>query len=556
MNVLIECVPNFSEGRDLTIIDQITAAITAVEGVKLLDVDPGAATNRTVVTFVGHPDAVIKGAFEGIKKAGQLIDMTKHSGEHPRMGATDVCPLIPIAGITMEETVKYAHKLGKRIEEELDIPIYMYESAATLPERKNLATIRAGEYEGFAEKILDPKWAPDYGQAKYNAYSGATAVGARDFLIAYNVNLNTTSVRRANAIAFDVREQGRIKTKKGKPLKDKNGDPVRIAGKCKSVKGIGWFIEEYGVAQISMNLTNISDTTLHEAYEACWESANNRGIRVTGSELIGLVPKKVMINAGKFYLEKQKRSTGISEREIIKIAVKSMGLDELKPFDPDKKIIEYLLEDNKSRPLAHSTLSDFIDETSSESPAPGGGSVSAAVGAMGIALATMVANLSSHKRGWDKKWKQFSEFAEQGELLKRKLVQLIDEDTNAFNQIMESFRLPKKTKEDNRIRNQAIEDATKNAMEVPFSILETSVEAMSIIKAMADIGNPNSVTDAGVGALCARTAARGAFMNVKINAADLKDESFKKDIINRGELLIAKAEQLENEIVAIVEQKI
>ncbi|MCL4124324.1 UNVERIFIED_CONTAM: hypothetical protein GTU68_007805 [Idotea baltica] len=541
MSILIECVPNFSEGRDQSVIDQICEAISKIDGVQLLDVDPGAATNRTVVTFVGHPDQVIEAAYQGIKMAAQLIDMSTHSGEHPRMGATDVCPLIPISNISMEETARYAHLLAERVGQDLDIPIYMYESAATQLERKNLATVRAGEYEGLSERFNQPKWAPDYGPVKFNKRSGATAIGARDFLIAYNVNLNTTSVRRANAIAFDVREQGRIVTKKGA---------------CKSVKGIGWYIEEYGIAQISMNLTNIADTTLHQAYEACYESANRRGIRVTGSELIGLVPKKVMLDAGRFYLQQQKRSAGIPEREIIKIAVKSMGLDELKPFDPDQKIIEYVLENKSKRPLIHASLMDFIDQTSSESPAPGGGSVSATVGSLGVALATMVANLSSHKRGWDRKWNLYSDYAEQGEQLKYKLAMLIDEDTQAFNYIMDAFRLPKKSTADVKHRSAAIQDATKNAMLVPFQILETCVESMDLIKAMADIGNPNSVSDAGVGALCARAAARGAFMNVKINAADLSDEAFKSDLIERGQKLIDKAQLMENEIIKLVEAKL
>jgi len=446
MKQLIECVPNFSEGRDMTIIKQITDVIESVEGVKLLDVDPGKATNRTVVTFVGEPEPVINAAFLAIQKASELIDMSKHSGEHPRMGATDVCPLVPVANITMEEVAKWAHKLGEMAGTNLDIPFYMYESAATTPERKNLATVRSGEYEALPAKLTKAEWKPDYGPAKFNAKAGATAIGARDFLIAYNVNLNTTSVRRANSVAFDVREQGRLKRVdnkvSGNVEKDKNGNPIRVPGKCKAVKGIGWYIEEYGVAQISMNLTNINISPLHVVFEEVCNSANARGLRVTGSELVGLVPLSVMLDTGRYFLEKQHRSTGVSEEEIIKIAVKSLGLDELGEFDPRKKIIEYQLQDLEATPLLNMNLREFSNETASESPAPGGGSISAYVGALGISLATMVANLSAHRRVWDERWEEFSEWAAKGQAIKDQLLKMVDEDTNSFNSIIEAIRLP------------------------------------------------------------------------------------------------------------------
>ncbi len=557
---LIECVPNFSEGRNLNIIQQITDVIESVEGVKLLDVDPGKATNRTVVTFVGEPEPVIQAAFLAIKKASEIIDMSKHKGEHPRMGATDVCPLIPISNITMEETAKWAHQLAENVGQFLEIPIYMYESAATSPERRNLATVRSGEYEGLPEKLSNPEWKPDYGPAKFNAQAGATAIGARDFLIAYNVNLNTTSVRRANSIAFDIREKGRVKRIGdpivGKIATDKNGNSVRIPGTCKSVKAIGWFIEEYGVAQISMNLTNINDTPLHKAFEECNKSATNRGIRVTGSELVGLVPLKVMLDAGKYFLTQQKRSLGISESEIIKIAVKTLGLDELGPFDPQKKIIEYQLQENNSRPLVQMNLGRFADETASESPAPGGGSISAYVGALGASLGGMVANLSAHKRGWDAQWETFSQWAEKGQQLKDELLYLVDEDTHSFNAVMTAFRLPKGSSEEKEIRKEAIQNATKYAIEVPFKVMEVSYKVFDLCKAMAEIGNPNSVTDAGVGALCARAAIHGAFLNVKINAEGLNDKTFIKNILSKGKKLASSANKLEKEIMKIVEDKI
>lgn len=560
MKQLIECVPNFSEGHDMNIIKQITDEIESIEGVKLLDVDPGKATNRTVVTFVGEPEPVVKAAFLAIKKASELIDMSKHSGEHPRMGATDVCPLIPIAGITMEETAKWAHYLGEMAGGELDIPFYMYESAATRPERRNLATVRSGEYEGLPEKLKKADWKPDYGPARFNPKAGATAIGARDFLIAYNVNLNTTSVRRANSIAFDVRENGRVKREgnpiTGKVVNDKNGNPERVPGSCKSVKAIGWFIEEYGVAQISMNLTNIIDTPLHVAFEEVSKSADRRGMRVTGSELVGLVPLKVMLDAGKYFLKKQKRSTGVSESEIIKIAVKSLGLDELTPFDPQQKIIEYQLRADKPTPLLNMDLRAFANETASESPAPGGGSISAYVGALGISLATMVANLSSHRRVWDARWEEFGDWAEKGQKLKDDLLALVDEDTNSFNEIINAIRLPKGTDAEKTARTEAIQAATKYAIEVPFKVMQVSLESFDIIKAMAEIGNPNSVTDAGVGALCARAAVHGAFMNVKINSGDLKDKKFVAQVLKDGEKMIKAADKAEKAVTKLVHEKI
>lgn len=557
---LIECVPNFSEGRDMKIIDQITAEIETVEGVKLLDVDPGKATNRTVVTFVGEPQPVIEAAAKAIKKAAELIDMSKHKGEHPRMGATDVCPLIPIANISMDEVVEYAHKLGKMVGESTNIPFYLYENAATKPEWKNLATVRSGEYEALQEKLSKEAWKPDYGPAVFNAKAGATAIGARDFLVAYNINLNTTSVRRANSVAFDVREAGRVKREgdrvNGKVLKDENGDPIRQAGKLKAVKGIGWYIEEYGIAQISMNLTNISITSLHEAFEAVCDSAQERGMRVTGSELVGLVPLKVMLDAGKHFLRKQKRSLGIAESEIIKIAVKTLGLDELSPFDPEKKIIEYVLANDQKDPLLEMDLKAFANETASESPAPGGGSISAYVGALGISLGTMVANLSSNRRVWDDRWEEFGTWAEKGQSIKNQLLKLVDEDTRSFNAIIQAIRLPKSSDAEKAKRHQAIQDATKYAIEVPFTVMQASLDSFEVIKAMADFGNPNSVTDAGVGALCARAAVHGAYMNVQINTMDLEDKTFVTDILKRGKEMTEKADALETEIRATVNAKI
>lgn len=561
MKQLIECVPNFSEGRDMAVIKQITDAIEAVEGVKLLDVDPGKATNRTVVTFVGEPAAVVEAAFQAIRKACELIDMSKHSGEHPRMGATDVCPLIPIANISMEQTAEWARRLGERVGRELPLPVYLYEAAASRPERKNLAVIRAGEYEGLPEKLANPEWKPDFGPATFNPKSGATVIGARDFLIAYNVNLNTTSVRRANSVAFDVREKGRVLNDPatGKPLKDADGEPLREPGALKGVKAIGWYIEEYGIAQISMNITDIAQAPLHLAFEECCKSADRRGMRVSGSELVGLVPLSVMIEAGKYFLKKQRRSTGVSESELIKIAVKSMGLDELAPFDPQRKIIEYNLEAGnpaQAKLLVRKDLVAFADETASESPAPGGGSVSAYVGALGVSLATMVANLSSHKRGWDDRWEIFSDAAESGQHLKDALIRAVDEDTAAFNAIMAAFGLPNSTPEEKTARKAAIQAATKGAIEVPYKVMQLAFESFDLIRRMVETGNPNSVTDAGTGALCARAAVYGAYLNVKVNASGLDDKEYGNKVVAEGERLIREADRLEREIIALVETRI
>ena len=561
MKQLIECVPNFSEGRDPAVIKQITDVIEAVEGVKLLDVDPGAATHRTVVTFVGEPGAVVEAAFQAIKKACELIDMSKHTGEHPRMGATDVCPLIPIANISMEETAEWARRLGERVGRELALPIYLYEAAASSPERQNLAVIRAGEYEGLPEKLANPAWKPDFGPAEFNAKSGATVIGARDFLIAYNVNLNTTSVRRANSVAFDVREKGRVLNDPatGKPLLDASGESMRQPGALKGVKAIGWYIEEYGIAQISMNITDIRATPLHFAFEECLQSADRRGMRVTGSELVGLVPLGVMIEAGKYFLKKQQRSTGVSEAELLKIAIKSMGLDELAPFDPQQKIIEYNLEKGNvanAKKLVNKDLVAFANETASESPAPGGGSISAYVGALGASLATMVANLSSHKRGWDERWEEFSDAAERGQKIKDALLHAVDEDTDAFNLIMAAFTLPKATPEEKTARKAAIQAATRKAIEVPFKVMQVSFESFPLIKQMVETGNPNSVTDAGVGALCARAAVRGAFMNIQVNTAGLDDKEYAERVLSEGRIMVEQADKMEREILEIVAGKI
>ena len=557
---LIECVPNFSEGVNLDIIKQITDVIESVEGVRLLNVDPGKATNRTVVTFVGEPEAVIEAAFLAIKKAGELIDMSNHKGEHPRMGATDVCPLIPIANISMEETAAYAQKLAKRVGDELQIPAYLYEYAQANKSRNNLSVIRAGEYEGFFKKIKLPEWKPDFGPAEFDAKRGATVIGARDFLIAYNVNLNTTSTRRANSIAFDVREAGRVLREgdpiTGKIILDENGKPKSIPGSLKSVKAIGWYIEEYGIAQISMNLTNIEVTPLHIAFDEVCTKATERGMRVTGSELVGLVPLKAILDAGKYFLQKQQRSLGVSEKELIKIAIKSMGLSELALFNPEERIIEYLLKDKASAKLASMTLIDFADETASESAAPGGGSISAYLGALGAALATMVANLSSHKKGWDNRWQEFSDWAEKGQLYKDELIKLVDLDTVAFNKIMEAMSLPKASPEEKTIRDQAIQEATKYAIEIPFKIMQAAFGSMTVIKAMVETVNPNSVTDAGVAALCARSAVMGAFMNVKINAQGYKDAAYVARVLAEGRDLELQAIELEKKIVGIVEVKI
>lgn len=560
MSQLIECVPNFSEGNDLQIINQITAEIENTEGVKLLNVDPGKATNRTVVTFVGNPLAVVEAAFKAIKKAGELIDMSKHKGEHPRMGATDVCPLIPISNITMEETAKYAQILAKKVGQELNLPVYLYEEAQPKKERSNLSIIRAGEYEGFFKKIKQAEWQPDFGPNEFDAKRGATVIGARDFLVAYNVNLNTTSTRRANSIAFDVREAGRVKREgdpiTGKIVTDAAGNPVNIPGSLKAVKAIGWYIEEYGIAQISMNLTNINITPVHVAFDEVCNKANDRGIRVTGSEIVGLIPLKALLDAGKYFLEKQQRSTGVSEKELIKIAVKSMGLDELSEFNPKERIIEYILEDDASNRLVSMTLNDFADETASESPAPGGGSISAYVGALGISLGTMVANLSSHKKGWDAQWKYFSDWALQGQELKKEMLRLVDEDTIAFNKIMLAFSLPKGSEDEKNIRTAAIQDATKFAILTPFKVMHVAFKSMALMKEMVEKGNPNSVTDAAVGALCARTAIIGAFMNVRINAPGLHDKEFIQKIMNEGQEIQNKAIALEQEIIQLSDLKI
>ncbi|SDW75543.1 glutamate formiminotransferase / formiminotetrahydrofolate cyclodeaminase [Lutibacter oricola] len=559
---LIECVPNISEGRDSNKINSIAKVVETVEGVKLLDIDPGKATNRTVITFVGEPENVIEAAFRLIKKASELIDMSKHNGEHPRFGATDVCPLVPIANITLDEAAVYAHKLGERVGKELGIPGYFYENAAKEEKRKNLANCRSGEYEGLKEKLSSTEWKPDFGPSEFNnsvSKTGATAISARDFLIAYNVNLNTTSTRRANAIAFDIREAGRVKREgnpaTGKKVLDKNGEPVRIPGKLKAVKGIGWYIDEYGIAQISYNLTNISITSMHEAFYETVLSATKRGLRVTGSELIGLIPLQAMLDAGDFFLRKQERSLGISEEEKIKIAVKSLGLDDLKPFNPKEKIIEYLLEDNTKK-LVDLTVKDFAEETAGESMAPGGGSISAYVGTLGVSLGTMVANLSAHKAGWDDKWEFYSKWAEKGQAYKNELLFLVDEDTNAFNKIIDGFRLPKGTAEEKEARTKAIQNATKYATEIPLQVMETAYNSMEVMEAMLNEGLQTSLSDAGVGALCARTAVIGAYYNVRINAKDIKDKVFAEEILAKAAAIYKNTVKKEQELIAIVDAKI
>lgn len=571
MRQIIECVPNFSEGRDKSVIDKIVLAIASAkageEGVKVLDVDPGEATNRTVVTFVGTPEAVLEAAFQGVVKANELIDMRKHHGAHPRSGACDVLPLVPVAGITLQECAQLARSLAKRIYEELGVPCYCYEAAAFKPERKNLAVCRAGEYEALPEKIADPLRAPDFGPGEYNetvAKSGAINVGARNFLVAVNFNLNTTSVRRAMAIAFDVREKGRKKREggslTGKVLKDANGKDIWEPGTLKGCKAIGWYIDEYGIAQVSMNITDIDVTPLHVAFDEVCRAATARGLRVTGAEIVGLVPKRVLIDAGKYYLEKQERSLGISEEEIIKIAVKSMSLDDLKPFDPHEKVIEYLMvdpaEQARREKLVRMSLKNFAAETASESPAPGGGSISAYMGALGAALGTMVANLSAHKRGWDDRWKEFSDWAEKGLAIMHELVALVDEDTAAFDNIMAAFGLPKGTDEEKAARAAAIEEATLHATKVPLRTMKASLKAFEIARAMASGGNPNSVSDAGVGALAARSAVLGAELNVKINAAGLKDRDAADRLVGEAAEIAAKAVQEEKEILDIVNSKI
>lgn len=562
---LIECVPNFSEGRDMNVINQITDEIRNSAGVRLLDVDPGEATNRTVVTFVGEPEAVMEAAFRAVRKASQLIDMRQHHGAHPRSGATDVLPLVPVAGITLEECAELARKLAKRLADELEIPCYCYEAAALKLERKNLAVVRRGEYEAIPERINDPAEAPDFGARPFDegvARTGCTNVGARDFLIAVNYNLNTTSTRRANAIAFDVREKGRP-AREGNPITgkvklDENGKKIMIPGTLKGTKGIGWYIEEYGIAQVSMNITNINVTPLHVAFDEVCRCAQNRGVRVTGTEIVGLVPERTLLEAGRYFLEKQQRSTGIPKEDIINIAIKSLGLSDLKPFNPREKVIEYLLEDENGddKALVKMTVKGFAEETSRESPAPGGGSVAAYMGALGAALGTMVANLSSHKPGWDDRWEEFSRWADKGQALSSELLVLVDEDTRAFNKIMEAFGLPKKTDEDKRLRSEAIQAATLFATQVPLQTMQAAFGAFELCQAMAEFGNPNSVSDAGVGALAARAAVLGAGLNVKINAASLKDREAADKMIAEAEQLIAEAQKKEAEIIGIVERKI
>ncbi len=551
MKKILECVPNFSEGREMEVIRQITEVIEKVPGIKLLNVDPGYATNRTVVTFAGAPEAVVEAAFQAIKKASELIDMRHHTGEHPRFGATDVCPLVPVSNITMEETVDYARALAERVGEELLIPVYCYENAAFEPKRQSLASCRSGEYEGLPSKIVSPEWKPDFGPVEFNARSGAVAIGARNFLVAYNINLNTTSVRHANSIAYDVREAGRIlrdgDAVTGKIVKDKNGEPIRIPGTLKRVRAIGWFIKEYRMAQVSMNLTDITVTSVHVAFDEVCNKAAEKGIRVTGSELIGVVPLHCMIDAGKYFLHKQKRSTGIPDEEIIEMAVRSLGLNELAPFEPNKRIIEYLLKEELKDQLADLSVRKFTYETASESPAPGGGSVSAAVGALGAALGSMVANLSAHKRGWDGQWKEFSDQAEHGKMAYESLLAMVDEDTLAFNGVMDAFGLPKETQDQKDLRKKAIRDATLNAIEVPFRVIKTASDSLELLERMAETGNPNSASDVAVGALCLRTAVSGAMLNIRINAADLDDGSL------AAEKLLA-AEQIEMETIRRCDQ--
>src|SRR6266478_645639 len=560
MQKLIECVPNFSEGRDQNIIRQITDVIASVDGVSLLDVDPGASTNRTVVTFVGSPDAAVEAAFRAIKKAAELIDMRKHKGAHPRMGATDVCPFIPISNVNWEEAIACANRLAKRVGDELEVPVYLYEKAAKNKLRSNLSVIRAGEYEVFFEKIKQPEWKPDFGPAVFNEKSGATVIGVRDFLVAYNVNLNTKSVRRATSVAFDVREQGRVKTEdgmpSGKPVLDSNGEPVRIPGILKHVKAIGWFVKEYGIAQVSMNLTNIEETPLHLAFDACAEAAAERGLRVTGSEIVGMVPKKCLVDAGRYFLRKQQWSQGASEEELIDIAIRSMGLSELKPFDPKEKVIELKIESAESKKsLVKMDVREFCNETLSDSPAPGGGSVAALMGALGASLGGMVANLSAGKRGWDDKLEYFSNWAVKAQQLKDELLSLVDEDTAAFNKVMDSFALPKASAEEKAARAAAMEEATKHAAEVPLKVMETAAKSYELLSEMADNGNPASVSDVGVGALATRACIEGAAMNVRINLGQLKDEKFKIHLQEQVQKISAHSEAQFKQISRTVESK-
>jgi glutamate formiminotransferase/formiminotetrahydrofolate cyclodeaminase len=559
MPALIECVPNFSEGRDLEVIRQITAAIESVEGAALLHFDPGRGTNRTVVTFAGAPSAVVEAAFRAIAKAAELIDMRHHSGEHPRMGATDVCPLVPISGISMEETAELARKLGERVGRELGIPVYLYEAAQPDPARKDLSVIRAGEYEALPRKMADPAWKPDFGPASFNPRSGATVIGARDFLVAFNVNLNTTSTRRANAVAFDVREIGRPRREgdplTGKVVRDQAGNPEMIPGSLPAVKAIGWYIPEYGIAQVSMNLTNLRVTPLHVAFEETIRRAEARGLRVTGSELVGLIPKSAILEAGRHFLRKQQRSLGVPEAELVRIAVRSLGLDELSPFNPEERIIEYRMQNPASRPLARLTIEQFVDETGSESVAPGGGSTAALVGALGAALGTMVANLSSHKRGWDARWAEFSDWAEQGQKIKERLVHLIDDDTRAYNRVVVAAGMPRSTAEERAAREAALEAANLGALEVPWQVMNTASQSFDLLYAMAKDGNPASASDAGVGALCARAAIRGAWLNVRTNATSIKNQDSIAAILKEGPGIDREAEKREKAILAIVDQR-
>ncbi len=560
MQKLIECVPNFSEGRDLDLIRQITGAIESVDGVALLDVDPGATTNRTVVTFVGSPESAVESAFRAIQKAAELIDMRKQKGAHPRMGATDVCPFVPVSNVSWEEAIACAKQLGRRVGDELNIPVYLYEKAANDKSRSNLSVIRAGEYEGFFEKIKDPGWKPDFGPAVFNEKSGATVIGAREFLVAYNVNLNTKAVRRANSVAFDVREQGRIKTEdgtpSGKPVLDANGRPAHIPGMLKHVKAIGWYVEEYGIAQVSMNLTNIEETPLHAAFDACAEAASKRGLRATGSEIVGMVPKKCLVDAGRYFLRKQKWSEGAAEEELIDIATRSMGLSELKPFDPKEKVIEFKIEPVSKKSLSKMNLRQFCNETLSDSPAPGGGSVAALMGALGVSLGGMVANLSAGKRGWDDKLKYFSDWAVKAQQLKDELMFLVDEDTTAFNKVMAAFALPKESAEEKAARTAAIQSANKYAAEIPLRVMETAAKSYPLLAEMAESGNRASISDVGVGLLAVHACIGGAAMNVRINLAGLKDEKFKSTLLKKIQQIGAESDSRFKEINQIVESKL